>query len=512
MNRINIKVTALSVVCALTVGWPQIGQCASAQAGTGAQVESDAAATEADYRSLSQAEYEDLLQEAERARAQAEAARREAEKAAQQARETARRHTEQARREAEAERQEAMAAAQRDRERARQENAQEKEMAEAQRREFERERQRLEEDRERARALRQEEMERIREELSRAHRELREATREIARAHRDVGRGAGTAHVVTEINLGDRAVIGVILGPETAQGVKVIGVSPGGPAEQAGLQSGDVITAIRGESLARQEESGGRAALYRVMNEAEAGETLAMVVDRDGATWNFDVTAERREPSSWQTLVRIPQPPDAPDAPAEPGVAPTAPPVLVERIERIEVPAIDEESLNERVHEITQRLNARNFTVVVPDGQNFEFDGDFEFPESFDLEFREYSDLAEQALEEADMWFGLPQSQGLELARLNEGLGAYFKTDRGVLVLEASEDNAYALRSGDVVLEVNENPVASPADLMRALRAIEPGQEVRLAIMRDRKDRSIAVTMPENRLGYSWSSKIDPED
>ena len=418
-------------------------------------------------REAERAEYEALRAEAERARQQAEAARREAESAARQARETARRQAEQSRLEAG-------------------------------------------EERDRQRAMQREEMERVREELSRAHRELREATREIARAHRVVARNAEVHRVVREINLGERAVIGVVLGDETPEGVKVVGVSPGGPAERAGLQAGDVIRSIRGEPLSGAEGKAGRETLYRVMGETESGETLAVVVDRDGESWTFDVTAEQREPAGWQTLIRIPEAPAVPlatgsvrVAPAAPA-APGAPAVIVEHVERIEIPEIDEEALNERLHEISEDMKARKFIFVAPDGGGFEFDEDFEFPESFDVEIREYSDLAEQALREANIWFGLPQAEGLELARVNEGLGAYFRTDRGVLVLEARADNAYQLEAGDVVLDVNDTAVNSPADLMRALREIEPGSAVSFAIKRDRKDKKLTVTMPENRLGHSW--------
>jgi S1-C subfamily serine protease len=293
-------------------------------------------------------------------------------------------------------------------------------------------------------------------------------------------------------------VLGVILGRETLEGVKIIGVSPGGPAERAGLQAGDVLVSIRGESLAASSDGGasrGRETIYRVMSEATASEELALGVSRDGESRTFNVTAEQREPSSWQTMIQIPEVAELSSVPVAPGSPPVA-------IERIVIPEIDEEALNQRLAELDEHLQAYRF--MTPDGEEFTLDEDFELPDDLEIEVEELSELAEQALAEADIWFGLPHSQGLELAQINEGLGAYFKTDRGVLILRAREDNAYQLESGDVVLNINGNAVNSPADLMRALREIEPGSDLELAIKRDRRDKTLSVVMPENRLGFRF--------
>lgn len=457
-TRIIHSAALLTALLALTVHAAEVAQPGG---------ENDAAGIQGagEPEAAAQDDYQAVLEAAERARAEAEATRREAMRTAERARETARREAE----------------------RAREESGQA---------------QLAVEEIERQRAIQREEMERVQEELSRAHRELREATREIARAHREVARNAGERVVVHEFNLGERAVIGVVPGKETPEGVEIIGVSPDGPAERAGLQAGDVLVSIRGEELGGAEGKAGRETLFRVIEEAEPGEALAVVVKRAGETWKFEVTPEQREPASWQSLIRIPEAPPVPGAHPAPA-APGAPQAIVERIEHIAIPDIDEDALNESIQRMTEEMQTRKFLFVAPDGEAMEFDEDFEFPESFDVEIVGYSELAEQALREANMWFGLPHTQGLELARVNEGLGAYFKTDRGVLVLSARDDNAYRLESGDVVLDINATPVNSPADLMRALREIEPGSEVEIAIKRDRKSRTLTVAMPENRLGFA---------
>jgi len=407
----------------------------------------------------SRQEQQALLEEAERARLEAEQAREEASKAAQAARDVARANAELARQ-------------QRDLER---------EVADAERQER---------DIERARQM--EEMERAREELSRAHRELREASREIAEAHRALAVENEIHRVVRHVNLGERAVIGLVLGMESPEGVQVIGVSPDGPAERAGLKAGDVLVSIRGENLGGGDGKAGRETLFRVMDEVEAGETLAVVANRNGEALDFEVTAERREPSSWQTMIRIPNAPMAPGTADDPHVI----------VERIEIPQIDHEALDAQVEALNEHLKTRQFAFISPDGEELEFDEDFVLPETSDIEIAELSNLAEHALQEANIWFGLPHAQGLRLAEINPDLGAYFDTDRGVLVLHARMDNAYGLEAGDVVLEINERPVDSPADLMRALREIEPGSDVQFTIKRDHKDESLRMTMPENRLGF----------
>lgn len=384
--------------------------------------------------SQERAEYEAMLKEAEKARSEAETARQEAARAAERARELMR-------------------------EQVQVQNQTGKQAAD--------------------RAREQAEMEQAREELSRAHRELREASREVARAHRDLSRSGRTIQITRTVNLGDRAVIGVVLGNQTDQGVQIIGVSPDGPAEQAGLEQGDVLVSIKGIDLANDDEA--RQTIFDVMSGVEDGEQLDVVVDRNGSTGEYTITAEQREPRGWQSVIRIPEVATVHEVSEAPHLI----------IEQIEVEEIDEEALAERVDELTEILEEKRFIFMSENGTD-----------PREMKFEEFSDIGGHMMSEANVWFGLPRAHGLDLAPINEGLGAYFKTDRGVLVIRAREGNAYELESGDVILSIGAAKVDSPSDMMRALRDVEPGSEIKIDIMRDRKDKTLEVVVPENRLGY----------
>jgi len=337
----------------------------------------------------------------------------------------------------------------------------------------------------RARAAKHAEMEKMHEELSHARMQLRETSREVARVNREVVRARASSNATSYVfRTPDQPVLGVILGNADDVGVKVLGVSPDGPSEKAGIKQGDVIVALGGNVLAAVSEDGNaRNGLGIAIREIKANEPVIVSVERGDQTLDLTVVPEIREPLTTHFVSRISSAPVAPGAPGE-----------VITIERIVVPRIDTDALGEQIEQIRVEVDTQRMLMesgsFSPDGEEFEF------------EFHELSEMGDFALHDANVWFGLPMARGLKLAEIDPALGEYFKTDRGVLVLKAKDDNELKLESGDVVLQIGDTEVNSPAEFMRALRGFHSGDELEIDIKRKRKDRTLKMIMPENRTSF----------
>ena len=99
------------------------------------------------------------------------------------------------------------------------------------------------------------------------------------------------------------------MGLENAAGALVTDV-PEGPAAEAGIKSGDVITAFDGVNVADTR------ALVRQVGNTEVGKEVRVVVLRDGKTQTLKITLGRRETAEGA----VPAVAQAPEAPAEKGV------------------------------------------------------------------------------------------------------------------------------------------------------------------------------------------------
>jgi len=83
----------------------------------------------------------------------------------------------------------------------------------------------------------------------------------------------------------------------------------------------------------------------------------------------------------------------------------------------------------------------------------------------------------------------------LELAPLNSDLGQYFGASEGVLVISAPADSALGLKGGDVILAVDGRRPAGPSHLLRILRSYESGESFKLDILRNHKRDTVTARL-----------------
>lgn len=89
----------------------------------------------------------------------------------------------------------------------------------------------------------------------------------------------------------------------------------------------------------------------------------------------------------------------------------------------------------------------------------------------------------------------------MQLTTLTPQLGRYFGTDRGVLVVRAPTHGVLKLQDGDVILSIGGRTPASPSQAIRILTSYDPGEKIRLVILRRHHRMEIAPTMPASPKG-----------
>lgn len=91
---------------------------------------------------------------------------------------------------------------------------------------------------------------------------------------------------------------------------------------------------------------------------------------------------------------------------------------------------------------------------------------------------------------------GMRAIAGAELSELNEGLGEYFGTSSGVLVMNAragTPAERAGLRAGDVIIQVNGDDVRNIAEMRRQIDAGR-GRDIQLRVLR--RGQNVDVTLP----------------
>ena len=84
----------------------------------------------------------------------------------------------------------------------------------------------------------------------------------------------------------------------------------------------------------------------------------------------------------------------------------------------------------------------------------------------------------------------------MQLVSLTPELGAYFGTDKGVLVVRAPSNPTLALRDGDVILDIGGREPLNPEHAVRILASFESGEPLRMTIMRTQRREAVEMQIP----------------
>lgn len=224
-------------------------------------------------------------------------------------------------------------------------------------------------------------------------------------------------------------------------GALVQSVTPNGPADKAGIRSGDVIVRVNGRALVGPARPGQVSptpgmALITMGSRVQPGDTMVVQYQRGKERKNATIVAG--DDPVWTFMQTIPD-----------------------------------------IRE-----------VPVPDGSMFE-----EGPE-IRLRVDGQPRMAEPMRTPGYRMLMLTRPLAdLELAPLNPELGRYFGTPDGVLVINVPPDSKLGLKPGDVVFTVDGRKVRSPGQLLRTLQSYEAGEAFKLEIMRLKKREVITGTI-----------------
>jgi PDZ domain len=143
-----------------------------------------------------------------------------------------------------------------------------------------------------------------RKQLEEARQRLDQAAREVAELSGKLG--ARARHEIRFVGGGPRrAVLGIQIDDDPAkQGVRVLDVSPGGPAAEAGLRDRDIIIAIDGEELP---STAADRALVDKMRRVKPEQKVKVRVLRDGKKQDYVVVARPMAMEDRVFNVRIPE-------------------------------------------------------------------------------------------------------------------------------------------------------------------------------------------------------------
>lgn len=98
----------------------------------------------------------------------------------------------------------------------------------------------------------------------------------------------------------------------------------------------------------------------------------------------------------------------------------------------------------------------------------------------------------------------------MELVELNDGLGRYFGTNQGLLVVTAPKSSALQLEDGDVIQKIDGREPTSVRHALRILGSYQAGEALKLEIMRDKQRRELDVEIPDDLSSGLLPERVAP--
>jgi S1-C subfamily serine protease len=245
------------------------------------------------------------------------------------------------------------------------------------------------------------------------------------------------------------------------RGARLTGVAHDSPADEAGLEEGDIVTHFNGQSLTDRladaeseedldpDESMPAQRLLALARDLEDGDEVRLDYIRDGQSYSATVVAEE---DGWPGAFAYSWSSDD-----EPLVALRE--VMRERGQLAREQAAEARALAER---------ARGMAVVSPRADFFIGGGIDACPSGGHL----------------FMAGDRGCLMGAEVRELEPALGEYFEAESGVLVLDVSDENPLGLMPGDVIVQVGDRETDSIGRVRRLLRSYDEDETVRVTVIR----------------------------
>lgn len=298
-------------------------------------------------------------------------------------------------------------------------------------------------------------------EMADLQKQLGEISKRMAEVSMKMGNHGPKVTAMRYLASPNKAMVGLMLA-ESDRGARVGAVTPDGPAAQAGMKSGDIITRVRDRNIVTDDAAQSLKQTREALAGLEDGDKIEIGYLRDGKQAETSVTAARREAVNSYRLLA-----DGED-----------------------IDIGDMDGMDDNVQVIIKRSG---------DGAADDID-DAAIEKHVVQTIRQHAfdDAGRSRVEIHRSLGGMPW-WGINLAELNPDLGRYFGTDQGVLVLSTDGDALAGVKAGDVIQQVAGNKVIRPEDALRRLRDQPTDSQVAMQVLRDRKPVTLSVRMPDNQ-------------